>query len=223
MKYGNRIQALRAEQSLTQEELAQRIDISRAALSHYEKNRREPDYDTLQKLARYFGVTTDYILGRTDDPRPADVIKEQQTSYLYRILGEQLVSPDEMTELPIIGRIAAGEPILAEQNVEGREMVLKSDVVGGEFFWLRVKGDSMANQIADGDLVLVRQQCSLENGQIGVVLVNGDEATIKRVYYKGNQCVLSPENPAYQPQIYPASEVVIIGEVVKSMRRHNGR
>lgn len=218
-----RLREQREKKQMTQSELGKMLGVERATVSRYETGDREPDSEVIRRLAGFFGVSVDYLLGQTDDPRPAQKIREQQAEYLAHLLGDQLVSPDEMTELPIIGRIAAGEPIYADQNIEGKEMVLKTDIAGGEYFWLRVRGDSMADKIADGDLVLVRKQTTLENGQIGVVLVNGDEATIKRVYLNGDQCMLVPDNATYQPQVYPASEVIVIGEVVRSMHSHNGR
>ncbi|WP_200957449.1 MULTISPECIES: helix-turn-helix domain-containing protein [unclassified Paenibacillus] len=69
MKYGDRIALLREKRGLTQEELSNKIGISRAALSHYETNRREPDYETINKIANFFNVTVDYLLGRTDQPQ----------------------------------------------------------------------------------------------------------------------------------------------------------
>lgn len=221
---GARLRKLRKEKSITQAELAKTMSLGESTISFYESNKREPDYNTLQKLAQYFGVSTDYLLGNTDEPRPASIIKESGIDYLARALGDQLVNLGEMEPVAVLGRIAAGEPILAEQNIEGVQMTAKTDIAGGEYFWLRVKGDSMAGaKIADGDLVLVRKQETLENGQIGVVLVNGDEATIKRVYLRGDQCMLVPENAAYQPQVYPAKEVSIVGEAVKVLHNLNGR
>lgn len=212
--FGKRLKELRLSRGLNQSTVAAYLGVSQQAVGNYEAGKREPDTEALQRLATYFDVSLDYLLGRSGDPRTT----------LEAILGDQLVNMGEMVPVPILGRVAAGEPLYADQHVEGVQMTPKSDIEGGEYFWLRVSGDSMLGaHIREGDLVLVRRQECLENGQIGVVVVNGDEATIKRVYVNGGQCVLMPENPAYQPKVYPAREVQIVGEAITVIHRLNGR
>lgn len=221
---GQRIRALRKEKALTQGGLGVALRVGKSTISQYETGVSTPDATMLQSIADYFNVSLDYLLGRTDYPRPHNMLRENEADYLASILRDQLVDMGEMIPVPILGRIAAGEPIYAEQNVEGVQMTPKKDVAGGEFFWLRVKGDSMkAANINDNDLVLVRRQEALENGQIGVVIVNGDEATIKRVHINGDQCVLVPENSAYHPRVYHAKDVRIVGEAVVVNHWLNGR
>lgn len=221
---GDRIRALRKDNKLTQEQLGKALGVGKSTISQYETGVSTPDPAMLQSIADYFCVSSDYLLGRTEDPRPVDMVKEQQAEHLVRILGEQLVEPGELVPVPILGRIAAGEPMYAEENVEGVEMTPKADVSGGEYFWLRVKGDSMINEgIRDGSLVLVRKQETIENGLIGAVIVNGCEATLKRIHINGDQCILVPGNPRYRPQVYHASEVTIVGEAIKVTHNLNGR
>lgn len=210
-------------------EVAERAGISHTYLSQLEKGTDprtgkaiQPSIETLKGLARAHNYPYEELLAAAGyiytEPEPP------RRDYLADVLGDQVVDIGEVVPVPVLGRVAAGEPIYAEQNLEGTELTPKADIAGGEYFWLRVSGDSMIGEgIKDGDLVLVRRQPTIENGLIGVVLVNGNEATLKRVYINGDQCVLVSENPAYKPQVYPASEVIIIGEVVKSLRNHNGR
>jgi repressor LexA len=123
-----------------------------------------------------------------------------------------------IVEVPLVGRIAAGGPILAEQNVEDT-MALPRDLVGsGTLFALTVRGDSMTGAgILDGDTVIIRQQPEASDGEIVAALVGDDEATVKRLSRKGGKVRLLAENPAYDP-IEP--EVMsVLGKVVAVLRR----
>jgi repressor LexA len=123
-----------------------------------------------------------------------------------------------IVEVPLVGRIAAGGPILAEQNVEDT-MALPRDLVGsGTLFALTVRGDSMTGAgILDGDTVIVRQQPEASDGEIVAALVGDDEATVKRLSRKGGKVRLLAENPAYDP-IVP-EEMSVLGKVVAVLRR----
>ena len=124
-------------------------------------------------------------------------------------------------ELPILGRVAAGEPLLAEENVEGTLTVSRDWVNGDEAFILKVEGESMINaHILPGDYALVRRQVTAENGEIVVALVN-DEATIKRVFFKKDLVVLQPEHPTMSPIQVKKGEksFQIIGKVVGILRK----
>ncbi|MBM3235100.1 transcriptional repressor LexA [Candidatus Poribacteria bacterium] len=126
---------------------------------------------------------------------------------------------EEIVEVPIVGRIAAGEPLLATQNIEGT-LPLSKEMVGEErFFALRVKGTSMIEAgIFNDDYVIVKQQSSAEQGDIVVALLD-DEATVKRFYRDNNYIRLQPENPAMNPII--VKEATILGKVVGLFRRFN--
>jgi repressor LexA len=123
----------------------------------------------------------------------------------------------QMVSLPVLGRVTAGAPILAEQNID-EYINVPADFTkqGANQFCLRVKGDSMIDAgILDGDMVLVRQQNNAENGEI-IVAMMGDEATVKRFFRMRDKVKLQPENPSYEP-IY-SREVVILGKVVAVFR-----
>jgi repressor LexA len=130
-------------------------------------------------------------------------------------------APGPVRELPILGRVAAGEPLLAEQNVEGTFTISRDWVNGDEAFLLKVQGESMIGaHILPGDYALVRRQATAENGEIIVALVN-DEATIKRVFFKKDVIVLQPEHPTMEPiQVRRGEKTFhIIGKVIGILRK----
>lgn len=134
--------------------------------------------------------------------------------------GIQLTSPQVGTPVPVVGRITAGRPILAVENI-GESFVLDPSFVrGGEtHFMLMVEGMSMKNAgILDGDLVLVRQQSAAENGEIVAALIDDETATVKRFRQEGDQVTLEPENPDFQPIVSDSTSVKIIGKVMAVLR-----
>lgn len=127
-------------------------------------------------------------------------------------------SPADVRVLPIVGTIAAGTPILAEQNVEATVGLPGMLTASGDNFVLNVRGDSMIDDgILDGDYVVVRSQSDATDGEIVAALVDGSEATVKRIYHDGQRVRLQPANPALQP-MYP-DEVEVLGKVVGVFRR----
>jgi repressor LexA len=129
------------------------------------------------------------------------------------------ISDDRLREVPLVGRIAAGSPILAKEDIED-VIPLPTDLVGqGPVFMLTVKGDSMIEAgILDGDLVVVRRQPNAEDGEIVAALVDGEEATVKRLRREQGSVVLVSENPAYEPMVF-SDGVEILGKVVSVVRR----
>jgi repressor LexA len=121
--------------------------------------------------------------------------------------------------VPILGQVAAGKPVLAEENILGTLALDRSVLRGGPFFLLKVKGDSMIDAgIFDGDHVLVKVQTQAENGEIVVVLVE-DEATVKRIFHRGDTIILQPENPAHRPMTFtPGDNIRILGKVAGVIR-----
>ncbi|HUI29867.1 MAG TPA: transcriptional repressor LexA [Candidatus Acidoferrales bacterium] len=133
--------------------------------------------------------------------------------------GIQLTSRPMGTEVPVIGRITAGKPILAVENVEEKIVLDPSFAKGGESFLLMVEGLSMKNAgILDGDLVLVRQQTTAESGDIVAALISDEEATVKRFRQNGDEIILEPENPDFEPIYSDSTSVKIIGKVLAVLR-----
>lgn len=130
---------------------------------------------------------------------------------------EEFINLEKVKKIPVLGKIAAGKPLLAEENIE-EWFPLPVDLVGkGELFMLKVKGNSMNGAgILDNDYVIVKKQSTCENGEIAVVLIE-DEATVKRVFRKKDQLELQPENPTYKPII--TKDATILGKVITLIRK----
>lgn len=190
---------LRAQKGVSQSELARYLGVARSTVCQYEANRREPDNETLSKLADYFGVTVDYILGR-EEKRP---LKSEKGKWI-----------------PVYGEIAAGIPIEAIENIIDYEEISNEMAATGEFIALRIKGDSMEPRIKEGDVVIIRRQVTIENGEIAAVMVNGDSATLKYIKREDNGLWLISSNQAYPPMFYTRKEceqlpITILGRLVE--------
>lgn len=188
---GNNIRYLRKMAGYSQEQIARKTGVTQGSVSQWEQGASIPDTKTLAKLAQIFSVPLDYFL--SDEPRrDIDSIRIKRNA------------------IPVIGEIACGTPITAEQNIE--EYADLPDGVHADFA-LRCKGDSMEPTFMHGDIVLIRQTPDFQPGQIAAVGIDG-EATLKHVYRQGDNVVCVSENPAYAPQTFPASEVTIYGIAV---------
>lgn len=175
----DRIRKLRKDKGLTQAELGRLVGYnSRAAVCKIEKGQRDIPRGLVEKFAVALGVSPAYLMG-WEEVVPSNIEPLPQT---YKV--------------PLLGSIACGTPILAEENIEG-EVDVPEDIHAD--FSLRCKGDSMIDaRIHDGDIVYIRKQEMVENGQIAAVLIE-EEATLKRVYIAGNIVTLSAANPEYTP------------------------
>ncbi len=176
------------------------LGVPYTTFSDWYNGKKYPRIDKIEMMANYFGITK------------ADLIENEQIGTPYTPKGQ----------MPILGYVAAGMPLYAEENIEG---YCANDFDDGEdYFALRVRGDSMnACGINDGDLVVVRKQSMVDNGEIAVVAVNGDYATVKYFRQDGNMVVLSPKsyNEKHQPQIYNTKEtpIHVIGRVMEARKR----
>lgn len=199
-----KIRALRAKHDLTLEQVAQQVGVGRSTVRKWETgliaNMRR---DKIEKLAEALHTTPGYLMGWESDDDSATPS-----------LPSNVLPMPEMKKVPLVGTIACGEPILAEENIE--EYVSVPKHIPADFA-LTCKGDSMINaRIFDGDIVYIRQQDTVESGEIAAVLIN-DEATLKRVKVYTDHIVLEPENPMYKPLVYWCEEmntVRILGKAV---------
>lgn len=150
---------------------------------------------------------------KRDPAKPRAIMVVDQTV-------DTLPADRRVRDIPVLGRIAAGAPILAAENVED-VLTLPVDLVGeGPVFLLEVKGDSMIGAgIMPGDLVAVRSQKEAHDGEIVAALVDGEEATVKRLRRRRGEVILESENPAYQPMVF-TSGVELIGKVIGALRRY---
>lgn len=203
MRFAQKLRQIRMDRNLTQEELGKLLGTSKQVISRYENGQRTPKITIAQEYAQRLQVPLNYLI----DDR-CEILEEPGST--------KSVFP--VTRIPILGRIAAGTPLYAEQNIEGYTYTDCNH--NGEYFALRVHGDSMnAARICDDDILIVRRQDVVQNGEIAVVLVNGQEATVKKFYRNGNIVTLMPQstNPTHAPQIYnlAQSDVCIQGKVVQ--------
>ena len=161
--------------------------ISKSALSQYINGKTSPDQEKLSILSEILKVNETWLMGY-DVPMELG-FKEAKISNLIPM-------PELNKKVPLLGEIAAGVPILADENVE---MYVELDRTVQADFCLRVKGDSMINaNIRENDIVFIRKQSDVDDGDIAAVLID-DEATLKRVYKMGGQVILRAENPKYEP------------------------
>ena len=200
--FAQRLKELRISKGLSQKALAESLKVSKSSINMYEHGERQHDFETLGKIADFFNCNVDYLLGKSDIENMtlySAVTAQQNTAF-------DNIFPISTRRIPLLGEIACGEPIYASEEHES--YILAGTDVKADFC-LRAKGDSMTGaRILDGDIVFVRRQDMVENGQIAAVII-GDEATLKRVYYyrEKNLLILKPENPAYQDMIYAEDEL----------------
>ena len=139
-----------------------------------------------------------------------------------QLKAEAPIAANDVRELPLLGRIAAGTPIEAIQHERERVMVPESMLGAGEHYLLEVNGDSMINAgILDGDYVVIRKTDTAQSGEIVVALVMGEEATLKRLRRKGASVALDAANPAYETRIFGPDQVEVQGKLVGLMRRYH--
>ncbi|HZK57049.1 MAG TPA: transcriptional repressor LexA [Clostridia bacterium] len=189
MKTGKRIKELRESKNMTLEELGAIIGVQKSAVQKWENGTtKNLKRSTIQKLSEIFDVNPSYLMGMSN-----------------------MKNYPKTTKVPLLGTIAAGTPILAEQNIEDYFNIdsrIKAD------FALKIKGGSMLGVgIHPGDIVFLRQQCTLENGEIGAVLID-NEATIKKFYKDNNTVILQAENDSFKPIILTEGNVRVLGKLI---------
>lgn len=204
--FASRLKELRKEFKLTQLDLSKIINISKSTVSMYESGKRKPELETLEAIADYFNVNMEYLLGKSKIKN----YEEQESSDLKL----SNIFPIEIKKFPLLGNVACGQPILATENFEG---YIESGSNIHADFCLKAKGDSMVNaRILDGDIVFIRKQEMVENGEIAAVLID-EEATLKRFYMNNDFVQLIAENPSVPPIIYKKEElngIRILGKAI---------
>lgn len=196
----NRIAQLRKQKGLNQQQLGRAMGAAQNTISNWENGKRDPDHETCIRLADFFNVTLDYLLGNSD------FIAESASAKSILI--------------PVLGKVQAGIPIEAVEEILDYEEISSELARTGEFFALQIRGNSMEPKFSEGDVVIVRKQDDADTGDIVVVLVNGDDATVKKLKKMPDGIMLIPNNPAFEPLYYSAKEinelpVRIIGKVVE--------
>lgn len=201
--FGKNLRHLRVKKGLEQLELAQLLGRkSASSVSEWEKGTYTPKSGILSDIARVFNVPLHDLMNKD--------LTEQKPTNVFPL------SP-QTTPIPILGDIACGDPILAEENIRGYRYESPDTLPSGKLFYLEAVGDSMEPTIPDGSLVLIREQHSVENGEIAAVLLNSDsEATLKRVKIQGNVIMLIPDNTNHDPLLITKDNPArIIGKAVR--------
>lgn len=196
-----RLRELRRAHNITQVKLAQMLNISQGAVTNWEQGKTCPDFENQKRLADIYGITLDELFGRSPAPIKNKGVK-----------------------IPVLGRVQAGIPMDAIEEILDYEEITENMAAQGEYFGLVVRGDSMFPKMVEDDIVIVRKQSDCDSGDIAVVLVNGNEATVKKIKKTPVGLTLIPLNPNYDYISYTAEDVErlpvkIIGKVVELRRK----
>lgn len=194
------VKKMTAEQNMSMSELARRVGIAKSAISRYFNGTRELPLNRIGDFASALHTTPNFLLGVTEDTNSQGI------------------------KIPVLGTVAAGIPISAVEDILDYEEIPQSWQNQGEFFGLRIKGDSMKPDINDGDTVIVKQQSTANNGDVVIALVNGDDATCKKFEKLDNGIMLISNNSEYSPMYFSNEEVitkpvVLVGRVVELRRK----
>ena len=198
----DRILSLAKLQGVSQTHLCNLLGKSKHHLQNVKRGLSSLSEADLEVLATALHTTTDYLTYKSD------------------VLGSFAVSESNILDdrylIPVYGVIACGEPVLATQNILNYIPVSRQMVSTGKYFALVCHGDSMQPKIFDGDTVVIKAQSDVEDGQIAAILVNGEDATLKKIVHTDSGILVIPFNTSkYQPQLYPASAVTILGRAVE--------
>lgn len=198
---GVRIKKLREDAGMTQTELGARLNMSGSAITQYEKEIRRPSPELLVRIAEVFNVSTDYLLGYGDDSKRKSAVR-----------------------IPVLGSVRAGIPLEAQEEILDYEEISESFARSGKFFALRIQGNSMEPILHERDVIIVRQQDDVDSGDIAVILVNGNDATVKKIKKTQEGVFLVPMNvDEYAPSFYTNEEIEslpvrVIGKAVEVRR-----
>lgn len=221
VKIGLRIKARREQLGLTQEELGNKLFLNKSTIARYEAGKistiKKP---FLHAAAKQLNVNPDWLNLDTDEMGTFSWKDEWYKDYKEPLFEHyDNIKPVKLKKFPMLGEIACGEPIFADED---KEHCVMADMDIDADFCLTAKGDSMINaRINDGDIVFIKEMPIVDNGEIAAVII-GDEATLKRVYYyrEQNKLVLNPANPKYEPLVYvndELNEIRILGKAVYFM------
>ncbi|WP_322391821.1 XRE family transcriptional regulator [Staphylococcus aureus] len=196
------ISRLMKENNIDRNKLSRDLKISYTTLSDWINAKTYPRIDKIEMLAKYFGVEKSSLV-----ESPSKIVQ---------------LDTLPVKKIPVVSKISAGMPIYSEENlIDYIYFATKNLSSNKEEFGLQVSGDSMDKLFQEGDVVVVEKDSTVENGQLGVVLVNGYNGTVKRIRYNNDQIILIPEsnNPSHYPQVYGKDdEIKIVGRVVASQK-----
>lgn len=223
---GDNIRRIRKEKGYSINKLSKETGISLGYLSDLENNKaKNPSMDKLKTIAKFLETTLNDIIGSSSTISDNNINQENQHKVNIKNSISNKILPDNFISIPIVGSIRAGKPIFAEDNYLGTIPVmsntLKSDSI---YFGLIVKGDSMNLEFTEGSTLVVEKTPCLENGQIGVIRIDGMEATVKKVVISGSMITLIPmsSNKEHIPHMYnlETDDIEIIGRVIQAIKTY---
>lgn len=193
--FADMIKALRLNAKMNQSDLAQMLNVERSTISRWESGTSVPGMGVIERISQIFDVSIDRLMGKD-------------------------VSEDEYVKIPVLGQVQAGLPTEAVENIISYEQIPATLAKTGEFFALEIKGDSMSPRILEGDIVIIRRQPDIQNGDVAVVLVGKEDATVKKIAKHEDGITLIAYNPAYYPRFITNREIInlpveILGKVVE--------
>lgn len=201
---GERIRRSRIAKSLTQDEVARLMEVTRGAVANWEHNRSLPPAKNFPRLAQILGVSSAYLQMESDYP-----------------IANEIPMPEDLLKIPIIATVKCGVNGLAFEEDGGFVNVEKKH--GEDLRAFRCKGDSMINEgIHDGDIAIVRIQDTVESGELAIVVINGDEGTLKKVHIQKDAIILESANPSYPARVFTGVDraiVHIVGKVIETRRK----
>lgn len=204
---GARIKAKRLGNKLSADELAERVGVSRATIYRYENDTVDKvPYDLIARFAKALNTSADYLLNGAESNSPAPRKPKKK-----------------IVRIPVLGRVQAGIPVTAMEEILDYEDIPEELAATGEFFALKVRGHSMEPKLLQGDVLIIRMQQDVDDGDIAVVLVNGDDATVKKIKKSADGVLLIPFNPEFDPMFYSNQEIEdlpvrVLGKVLQLRR-----
>lgn len=198
-QFKDMLKFFRMRANLSQSELAEKLGVAASTISMYEVGKREPDFETEERIADFFNTDLNTLRGRDNESKSGVIIN-------------------------VLGRVAAGIPIEAIENIIDTEEITEEMARTGKFFGLRIQGDSMEPDIHDGDIVIVRQQEDAESDEIVIALINGNDGVCKRLKKYKNSIALVSINANYEPMYFTNEDISekpvrIVGKVVELRRK----
>ena len=199
----DRIKDLRKKRKISQEELAKMTGYTdRSSIAKIEKGKVDLSETKIQLFATALNTTPAYLMG----------------------WEEEMKTNPQGIKIPVLGAVPAGIPITAIEDIIDYEEIPQSWANQGDFFGLRIKGNSMYPKLENGDVVIVKKQSTADNGDVVIAMVNGDDATCKRYKRTDTGIMLTSDNSEYSPMFYTNEQVqslpvTIIGKVVESRKK----
>ena len=207
--FNQKLKELRSAKGLTQEQLANDINVTKGAVAMWETGKRTPDADMLKTLSQYFRVTVDELIGNEHEPTDSSNIAE-------------ILPSDKIYKIPVFETVSAGFGAYASNEIMGYiPLVIDNPYDVEETIGIRVKGDSMYPKIENGDIIIVRKQDSVDSGSIAVLLLDGEEGLVKKVEYGPDWIELHSLNPEYMTRRFEGEEVLrlrVVGKVLKVVK-----